>query len=126
ALKRLFTARMKLGMFDPPAQVPFSTIPFSIVNSTENSELALRAARESIVLLKNEGPTLPLKSNSQTIAVVGPLAASLIALEGNYNAMALRPILPIDGITKEFGADHVLYAQGSTYVANGELDVPRT
>jgi beta-glucosidase len=125
-LKRLFTARMKLGMFDPPAQVPFSSIPFSVVNSPGNAALALRAARESMVLLKNDSHTLPLKPGAQTIAVVGPLAASLIALEGNYNSMALHPILPIDGIAKEFGADHVLYAQGAPYVEGGELPVPRT
>ncbi|HEX8812891.1 MAG TPA: glycoside hydrolase family 3 C-terminal domain-containing protein [Terracidiphilus sp.] len=126
SLKRLFTARMKLGMFDPPAQVPFSSIPFSVVNSPENAALALRAARESMVLLKNDAHMLPLKPGAKTIAVVGPLAASLIGLEGNYNAIPLHPILPIDGITSEFGADHILYAQGSTYVANGEIRVPRT
>jgi beta-glucosidase len=126
-LKRLFTARIKLGMFDPPAQVPFSSIPFSVVNSAENAALALRAARESMVLLKNDSHTLPLKSGSaQTIAVVGPLAASLIALEGNYNAIPVHPILPIDGITSEFGADHIVYAQGSSYVAGGEMPIPRT
>ena len=129
-VKRLFTARMRLGIFDPPEQVPFSAIPFSEVNSPANTNLALRAARESLVLLKNDllkndEHILPLKPG-QTIAVVGPLAASLIALEGNYNGTPYRPILPIDGIVKEFGADHVLYAQGSTYVANGELPVPRT
>ncbi len=124
-VKRLFTARMRLGMFDPPDSVPFSSIPFSEVNSPANDDLALRAARESMVLLKNDQHILPLKSG-QTIAVVGPLAASLIGLEGNYNAIPLHPILPIDGIVKEFGADHVLYAQGSSYVENGEVPVPRT
>ncbi len=125
-LKRLFTARMKLGMFDPPDYVPYSSVPFSVVNSPENAALALRAARESIVLLKNDSHTLPLKSGSQTIAVVGPLAASLIGLEGNYNAIPLHTILPVDGIAKEFGAGRVFYAQGSHYVANGEMPVPRT
>ncbi len=125
-LKRLFTARMKLGMFDPPAQVPFSSIPFSTVNSPENAALALRAARESMVLLKNDAHILPLKPGTQTIAVIGPLAASLIGLEGNYNAISLHPILPIDGITSEFGADHIVYAQGSPYVAGGEMPIPRT
>jgi beta-glucosidase len=124
-VKRLFTARMRLGMFDPPAQVPFASIPFSVVNSPEDGELALRAARESMVLLKNDSQVLPLKPQ-QTIAVVGPLAASLMALEGNYNAIPLHPILPIDGIVHEFGADRVLYAQGSPYVTDGEVPVPRT
>ena len=125
--RRLFTARMRLGMFDPPQQVPFSSIPFSEVNSPEHAELALRAARESMVLLKNDNHFLPLDPEKhQTIAIIGPLAGSHIALEGNYNAIPLNPVLPIDGMQSEFGYDHVLYAQGSPYIPEGELPVPRT
>ena len=127
SLKRLFTARMRLGMFDPPAQVPYASIPFSVVNSPEYEALALRAARESMVLLKNDGGFLPLKPGSdQTIAVIGPLAASRIALEGNYNGTPREPILPVDGIAAEFGASHVLYAEGSPYIMGGPVPVPRT
>ncbi len=124
AVKRLFTARMKLGMFDPAEKVPFSSIPFSEVNSPEHAALALRASRESMVLLKNDAHTLPIRN--QTIAVVGPLAASRIALEGNYNSIPVHPILPVDGIVSEFGADRVIYAQGAPYTANGSVPVPRT
>jgi beta-glucosidase len=127
SLERLFTARMRLGMFDPPSRVPYASLPFSTVNSPEHVALALKASRESMVLLKNEGRFLPLGPESdKTIAVVGPLAASRIALEGNYNAIPLHPILPIDGIEAEFGHRHVLYAQGSPYIADGEMPVPRT
>jgi beta-glucosidase len=127
AVKLLFTARMKLGMFDPPEQVTYSSIPFSEVNSAEHAELALRASRESMVLLKNEDHLLPLKTGEEkTIAVIGPLAASLIALEGNYNAIPLDPIVPVDGIVSEFGGDHVLYAEGSPYTMGGAVPVPRT
>jgi beta-glucosidase len=127
SVKRLFTARMRLGMFDPPAKVPYSSIPFSVVNSPENEALALQAARESMVLLKNDNGFLPLKTGGgQTIAVIGPLAASRIALEGNYNAIARKPILPIDGIVGEFGSAHVLYAEGSPYTMGGAVPVPRT
>jgi beta-glucosidase len=126
-LKRLFTARMHLGMFDPPEQVPYASIPFAVVNSPENAALALKASRESIVLLKNDASFLPLKPDgSQTIAVIGPLAASRIALEGNYNAIPRSPILPIDGIAAEFGSTHVLYAEGSPYIMGGAVPVPRT
>ncbi|HKD62287.1 MAG TPA: glycoside hydrolase family 3 C-terminal domain-containing protein [Terracidiphilus sp.] len=127
SVKRLFTSRIKLGMFDPPQRVPFSSIPYSAVNSPEDAALALRAARESMVLLKNDGHFLPLDpARKQTIAVIGPLAGSRIALEGNYNAIPLHTILPIDGIESEFGHDHVLFAQGSPYVMGGEVPVPRT
>lgn len=127
AVKRLFTARMKLGMFDPADSVPFSSLPFSEVHSAANAELALRAARESIVLLKNDDGVLPLKSGAaKTIAVIGPLAASRVALEGNYNAIPVKPVLPIDGIEKEFGAERVLYAEGAPYVMGGEVPAPRT
>jgi beta-glucosidase len=127
SVKRLFTARMKLGMFDPPEKVPYSSIPFSVVNSPENTALALRASRESMVLLKNDGHVLPLKTDgSQTIAVVGPLAASRIALEGNYNAIPVHPVLPVDGIVSEFGAGHVIYAEGAPYTMGGSVPVPRT
>jgi beta-glucosidase len=127
SVKRLFTARMRLGMFDPADKVPYSSIPFSVVNSAANQELALRAARESMVLLKNDGHFLPLKTDgSQTVAVIGPLAAARIALEGNYNGTPLKPVLPVDGIVSEFGDAHVLYAEGSPYVMGGAVPVPRT
>jgi beta-glucosidase len=127
SLKRLFTARMKLGMFDPPAKVPYASLPFSVVNSPENEALALRAARESMVLLKNDAGFLPLKSaGNRKIAVIGPLAASRIALEGNYSGVARKPILPVDGIVSEFGAANVLYAEGSPYVMGGAVTIPRT
>jgi beta-glucosidase len=125
-LERLFTARIRLGMFDPPKHVPYASIPFAVVNSPEHQQVALLAARESMVLLKNARSFLPLKPGHQTIAVVGPLAASLTALEGNYNAVPRDPILPIDGIVREFGAANVSYAQGAPYVLRGQINVPRT
>ncbi len=125
-LRRLFTARMKLGMFDPPAKVPFDSIPFSAVNSPDDQALAVRASRESMVLLKNDG-ILPLSPTAaKTIAVIGPLAASEVALEGNYNAIPRNPVMPIDGIVSEFGAAHVLYAEGSPYIMGGSVTVPRS
>jgi beta-glucosidase len=126
AVKRLFTARMRLGMFDPPTDVPFNQIPMSEVNSPAHRQLALRAARESIVLLKNNG-ILPLKPSVKTIAVIGPNAESLPAIEGNYQGVPPHPVLPIDGILKEFaGKAKVQYAQGSPYVTELPVPVPQS
>jgi beta-glucosidase len=127
AVKRLFTARFRLGMFDPPASVSYDDIPFSEVDSPAHTQLALQAARESMVLLKNSGNILPLKKSLQTVAVIGPNAASLAALEGNYNAVPLRPITPLEGLrTALQGRAKVLYAQGSAYVSPLPLPVPET
>jgi beta-glucosidase len=127
AVKRLFTARMRLGMFDPPDMVPFNRIPMSVVDSPQHRELALQAARESMVLLKNQDGMLPLKPDVKTIAVIGPNAESLVALEGNYNGVPSHPLLPVEGLRKQFaGKAEVLYAQGSAYVAELPVPVPST
>jgi beta-glucosidase len=125
SVKRLFTARMRLGMFDPAQDVPFSTIPISENHSQAHQQLSLRAAQESIVLLKNDG-VLPLGNQTRHIAVIGPSATSLIALEGNYKGTPTHPVLPLDGMESVFGADRVSYAQGSPFVEEAAIPVPRT
>src|SRR6266705_114979 len=85
AVKRLFEARFRLGMFDPPDRVPWSKLTIADNDTPAHRQLALEAARKSIVLLKNERNTLPLKSSVKTIAVIGPNADSLSVLLGNYN-----------------------------------------
>ncbi|MGA2076898.1 MAG: glycoside hydrolase family 3 C-terminal domain-containing protein [Terriglobia bacterium] len=127
ALKRLFTARFRMGMFDPPDAVPFNRIPFSENDSPRHRELALKAAREAMVLLKNQDGILPLKSSYSTIAVVGPNAESLPGLEGNYNGVPSHPVYPVEGIEKLFeGKAKVLYAQGAPYLREVAVPVPRT
>ena len=74
ALKRLFTARFRLGMFDPPEMVPYAQIPFSANDSAAHRQLSLEAARESMVLLKNDNNMLPLRKDLKSIAVIGPNA----------------------------------------------------
>jgi beta-glucosidase len=126
-LKRLFTARMKLGLFDPVAQVPYASTPFSEVMSPAHSAIALQTSREAIVLLKNNSKTLPLSASKvRTIAVIGPNAASLAAIEGNYNAIPRDPVLPVDGLITEFSHAKILYAQGSPYAENAAIVIPRT
>jgi len=126
AVKRLFTARMRLGMFDPPSEVKYAQIPYSVVDSPEHRALALKTAEEAIVLLKNDS-TLPLKPGIRHIAVIGPNAASLPAIEGNYNAIPSHPSLPVDGIEQAMrGKAEVVYQQGSAYVEGLPVVVPRT
>ena len=126
SLRRLFIARFRLGMFDPPSQVKYAKLPYSVVDSPEHRALALKTAHESIVLLKNDG-TLPLKPGIRRIAVIGPNAASLPAIEGNYFAIPSHPDLPVDGITSALrGKATVIYQQGSAYVEGLPIVVPRT
>jgi len=125
AVKRLFVARMRLGLFDPSARVPFAAIPITENHSAAHQALALRAAREAIVLLKNDG-VLPLDRPTSRIAVVGPTATSLIALEGNYNGTPTAPVLPLDGMEAVFGPGRVSFAQGSPFVQQVAVPVPRT
>src|SRR5215469_15737942 len=94
ALKRLMTARFRLGMFDPPEMVPYARIPFSENDSPAHRQMALRAARESIVLLKNENNTLPLKKDLKAIAVIGPNADAAEVLLGNYNGQPSKSVTP--------------------------------
>jgi beta-glucosidase len=126
ALHRLFRARFLLGMFDPPSSYAYGRIPMSEVNTPEHRQLSLRAARESIVLLKNQGHTLPLQPGTARIAVVGPTAELVQSLQGNYNGPPLAPVYPLDGIEKRFSSAHVAYAQGSTLVENFAMPIERT
>ena len=112
AVRRLMLARMKLGMFDPPERVAYARIPYSVNDSPEHDRLARRVARESIVLLKNDG-VLPLRKDLGTIAVVGPNADDLVTLLGNYNGTPSRPVTVLAGIRGAVSpATRVLYARG--------------
>ncbi|MDZ7345550.1 MAG: glycoside hydrolase family 3 C-terminal domain-containing protein [candidate division KSB1 bacterium] len=110
ALTRLFTARFKLGMFDPPEMVPYAQIPYSENDKPEHRQVALEAARKSIVLLKNDG-ILPLKKDIKA-AVIGPTADSYAMLVGNYNGTPSKYVTPLQGIRNKLGAERVLYALG--------------
>ena len=122
---RLFTARMRLGLFDAPASVPYAQTPFSEVDSAAHRVLSRKVAQESMVLLTNNG-ILPLTKSAKTIAVIGPDAASLSAIEGNYNAVPSQPIIPLLGLEQRFGKQaKILYGQGSPYVEGAVVPVPR-
>ena len=118
AVKRLFTARFKLGLFDPPEMVGYSKIPFSVLDCEKNKVLAMETARKSIVLLKNEKKLLPLKKNIGTVAVIGPNSDQTFVLLGNYNGTPSDPVTPLRGIKEKLaGKSEVLYAQGCSWAA---------
>ncbi len=113
---RLFTARFRLGMFDPPARVPYSKLGDSEIDSPQHRELAREAERKAIVLLKNENQTLPLKSSIKKIAVVGPSGDDPVGLLGNYNGISSKQVTPIEGIEQRFkGNADVQFRLGATY-----------
>ncbi|MGB6134874.1 MAG: glycoside hydrolase family 3 C-terminal domain-containing protein [Acidobacteriaceae bacterium] len=126
ALHRLFRARFELGMFDPPSSFAYGRIPFSVVNSPAHRRLSLQAARESMVLLKNDRHILPLKPDIARIAVVGPTAELVQSLQGNYNGPPPFPVYPVAGIEKRFASARVTYAQGSTLVAGMPIPIEHT
>ena len=114
ALARLLRIRIRLGMFDPPERVPYASIPYDTVDCTEHRTLALNAARESIVLLKNQDGLLPLRKDLGCIAVIGPNADDREALLGNYNGQPSRSVTILEGIRTAVGpGTRVLFAQGS-------------
>jgi beta-glucosidase len=121
ALIRLYTARMKLGMFDPPELVPYSKIDEKELDSPAHRELARVIANESMVLLKNDG-TLPLKKDDIKIAVVGPLADQTRFLLGNYNGQPTHTVSVLDAIKAEFPGAQVTFNAGTQFLrADGDL-----
>jgi beta-glucosidase len=98
ALGNLLRTQFKLGMFDPEDQVPYAQIPLSVVDSPAHQGLALETAHESLVLLKNKDNALPLRSTDCYMTVVGPNAASVEALMGNYFGLGTRMTTLLEGI----------------------------
>jgi len=112
AVRRLFRTRIRLGMFDPPAEVPYAQIPYSVNDAPAHRALARRAAQEAIVLLKNDG-VLPLTKDIGTIAVIGPNADDEGVLWGSYNGIPSATVTPLAGIRNAVSAPtRVIYAQG--------------
>ncbi|MBV5281939.1 MAG: glycoside hydrolase family 3 C-terminal domain-containing protein [Paludibacter sp.] len=117
SVRRVIMARMKLGMFDPDENVKFAQIPFSVVDSKEHQELALDAARKSLVLLKNANNLLPLSKNLKKVAVIGPNADDLEVLLANYNGYPSSPKTPLAGIREKLPNSEVVFAQGCELAA---------
>ncbi len=124
AVKRLFEARFRLGMFDPADAVPWSKLTLADNDTPAHRELARETARKSIVLLKNDKGVLPFKPGARTIAVAGPTADSLAVLLGNYAGTPSKYVTPLAGIRNRFGAANVIYAQGSPITETTATPIP--
>jgi beta-glucosidase len=114
SVTRLFLARFRLGLFDPPERVRWAKTPFSILDNAAHRALARQVARESMVLLKNDRGALPLRKTLRTIAVIGPNADQPRMLLGNYNGEPADPVTPLRGIREAVSKNtRVIYARGS-------------
>jgi beta-glucosidase len=123
ALTRLFTARMKLGMFDPLEMVPYSKIDEKELDSAAHRALALKLANESMVLLKNDG-TLPLKTSGIKISVIGPLANQTRVLLGNYTGIPNHTVSILEGLRAEFKGAQINYVPGTQFLSSEGGPVP--
>jgi beta-glucosidase len=116
SLKRLFTIRYRLGMFDPPEMVKYAQTPSSVLESAPHKEHSLKMAQQSIVLLKNENKTLPLSKKIKKIAVLGPNADNKIAVLGNYNGMPSEIVTALQGIRNKLGDDvEIMYERAINF-----------
>jgi len=133
SLKRLFLIRFKLGFFDPPAMVPLGLTPASALEAPEHQAHALKMARQSIVLLKNQNNTLPISKSIKKIAVIGPNADNAITPLGNYNGAPSRVVTVLNGIKNKLGnrveiiyEKAINYANDSIMVYNDITDLFKT
>ncbi|WP_207425295.1 glycoside hydrolase family 3 C-terminal domain-containing protein [Pedobacter sp. SYSU D00535] len=116
SVKRLFSIRFRLGMFDPVAMVKYAQTPASVIESAPHKAHSLKMARQSMVLLKNEQNTLPLNKKIKKIAVVGPNADNSIAVLGNYNGIPSEIVTALQGIRNKVGKDvQVVYEPATTF-----------
>lgn len=118
AAEKLMRIRMQLGLFDENCK--YNEIPYEVNDCKAHREVALEAARRSMVMLKNDG-ILPLNKDKLTsIGIIGPTANSRTVLEGNYNGTASRYTTFVEGIQDYVGDDvRVYYSEGCHLFANG-------
>ncbi|MFH0758632.1 MAG: glycoside hydrolase family 3 C-terminal domain-containing protein [Bacteroidota bacterium] len=120
AVKRLFVARFKLGMFDPQNKVPYNNIPLAVNDSKEHRDLSLITALQSLVLLKNSNNVLPLNKDLSAIAVFGPNANERDVMYGNYNGFPSKSVTILEGIKSMVNPTTKVYYNQATYLAGNE------
>ena len=123
ALRRLFAARIRLGEFDPPGSA-FPTVSAHDNDTQAHRAQSLRTAEASMVLLRNRGDLLPLRTPPRSIAVIGPNADSVEALVGNYNGTPSRPVTVLEGLRRRFPESRITYVAGSGLINPALLPVP--
>lgn len=121
SLRRLFMIRYRLGMFDPVSMVKYAQTAASVLESAPHKEHSLKMAQQSIVLLKNEKNTLPLKKSIKKIAVLGPNADNKIAVLGNYNGLPSEIITALQGIKNKLGTGAEVLYEGAINFTNDTL-----
>jgi len=120
ALERTIGTRFKLGMFDPPEDVPYTSISMDIVACEEHRELAYRTAIESVVLLKNQNNVLPIKPTTRKLFVTGPTATSMEVLLGNYYGFNNNMTTLLEGLV-----GRIPEGMGLEYTAGATFKHPR-
>lgn len=120
SLERTLLTRFKLGMFDPPEDVPFASISTDVVASKEHRELAYKTATEAVVLLKNKNNILPIKPSTKKIFVTGPTATSLEVLLGNYYGFNNQMVTLLEGLV-----GRIPEGMGLEYHSGAPLKHPR-
>ena len=123
AVRRLFEARIGLGLFDPPGASAYARIPATENDTPAHRALALEAAKASLVLLKNDG-LLPLKTAPRRIAVIGPNADNVDALVGNYNGTPSRPVTLLAGLKARYPQAQITYVEGAGHVGSPMAPTP--
>ncbi|MDI3521096.1 MAG: beta-glucosidase [Anaerophaga sp.] len=114
SVKQLFKTRLRLGLFAPEGDVPYDTICTDVIRSKEHQELALEAARKSVVLLKNEANTLPVARDVKKVYVTGPTATHVQALLANYYGVSEDMTTILEGIVGKVSPQtSVQYRQGA-------------
>jgi beta-glucosidase len=122
SLKRLFTIRFRLGMFDPVSMVKYAQIPITNLESEPHKEHALKMAKEAIVLLRNANNTLPLNKNIKHIAVLGPNADNANTQLGNYNGKPSVVTTVLQGIKEKLKNGDIFYSKATDFVSTEPED----
>ncbi|RZK38890.1 MAG: glycosyl hydrolase [Pedobacter sp.] len=129
SVKRLFMIRFRLGMFDPASMVKYANTPISVLENDDHKAHALKMARASMVLLRNENHTLPLRKNLKKLVVIGPNADNDIAVLGNYNGIPSKITTVLEGINDKVGPNtQVVFEKAVSFASDtilNYLDIDR-